>query len=87
MGMGNGEGSTVRNFIVFTVHLIVRVIKSKRLWAGNIAIMEKGRSDCKILQVNLQERALYEGLGVDGRTTLEWNLKKWVSVRGIRLIR
>ena len=27
------------------------------------------------------------GLGVDGRTILEWTLKKWVSIRGIGLIR
>ena len=35
---------TVRNFIVCTVHLIVRVIKSGRLrWAGHVARMEEGR--------------------------------------------
>ena len=44
MRMGSGEGSTMRNFIVF------RVIKSKRLiWTGHIARMEEGSSDFKIL--------------------------------------
>ena len=38
--MGSGEGSTMRNFIVCTVHLI---------WAGHVARMEEGRSGFKIL--------------------------------------
>ena len=40
--MGSGEGSTMRNFMVCTVHLIlVRVSKSRRLrWAGHIARMD-----------------------------------------------
>ena len=28
----------------------------------------------------------YDCLGIDGRTLLEWTLKKWVSMRGIALI-
>ena len=32
------------------------------------------------------KRDLYEGLGVDGRTILEWILMKWVSMRGIGLV-
>ena len=50
--MGSGEGSTMRNVIVFTVHLtnIVRIIKSRRLrWTGHVARMEEGRSAFKIL--------------------------------------
>ena len=40
--MGNGEGSTMRNFIVCTVH-IFRVIESKGLrWAGHVVRMEEG---------------------------------------------
>ena len=39
------------------------------------------------LQVYLQERVLEEGLGVDGRTILERTLKKYVSIRGIGLMR
>ena len=50
MRMGNGECSTMRNFIVCTAHLIVRVIKSKRLrWAGHVVRMEEGRSALKLL--------------------------------------
>ena len=37
--------------------------------------------------LNLQERELWGGLGVDGRTILEWTLKRSVSIRGIGLIR
>ena len=41
--MGSGEGSTMRNFIVCTVHLIVRVIKSRRLGReGQVARMGGG---------------------------------------------
>ena len=55
--MGSGEGSTMRNFVVCTVHLIVRVIKSRRLrWAGHVVRMEEGRSAFKILTGNLQEK-------------------------------
>jgi hypothetical protein len=40
----------MRNFIVYTVHLILRVIKSKRLrWAEHEARMEEGKSAFKIL--------------------------------------
>ena len=52
---------------------IVRVIKSRRLrWAGHVARMEEGRSAFKILK----ERDLWGGLGIDGRTILEWTLKR-----------
>ena len=54
------------------------VIKSKGLrWARHVAKMEEGRIALKFLKVKLQERDLLErGLGVDGRTILEWILKK-----------
>ena len=43
--MGSGEGSAKRNFTVCTVHLILSVIKSRRLrWAGHVASMKEGRS-------------------------------------------
>ena len=37
--------------------------------------MDDGWSAFKILTLHQQERDLYEGLGVDGRTILEWTLK------------
>ena len=47
--MVNGEGSTIRNFIVCTVHLIVRVIESRRLrWAGHVARRKEGKSAFRI---------------------------------------
>ena len=49
--IASGEGSTMRNLIVFTVHLnTVRMIKCRRLrWTGHVARMEEGRSTFKIL--------------------------------------
>ena len=38
--------------------------------------MKEGRSAFKILTGNLEERDLKGGLGVDGRTILEWTLKR-----------
>ena len=48
MRIGSGESST--NFIVCTVHVILWVIKSRRLkWAGHVARMEEGRTEFKML--------------------------------------
>ena len=50
MRMVREEGSIIRNFIVCTVHIILRVIKFRRLrWAGHVARMEEGRSSFNIL--------------------------------------
>ena len=38
--------------------------------------MEEVRSSFKILQVNLQERDLQRGLGVDGRTNIRMDLEE-----------
>ena len=47
--MGHGEGSTMRNLIVCTAHL-VRVINFRRLrWARHVAKKEEGRNAFKIL--------------------------------------
>ena len=53
------------------------MIKSIRLrWEGHVSRLEEGRNDFKILTGNLQERGLYEGLGIGGRATREWIFKK-----------
>ena len=54
---------------------------------GHIARIEDGKSASKLLQENLQEIDISEGLGVDGRTILELILKKYVPLREIGLIR
>ena len=68
---------------------IVRVIKSRRLrWAGHVARMEEGRSAFKILTGEpTGERPL-------GKSKRRWEnnfrielKKKYVSIRGIGLIR
>ena len=62
MRMASGEGSTMRNFIVYTVHLLIRAIKSRRLrWAGHEARMEEDRSAFKTLTGNCS-RDLQENL-------------------------
>jgi hypothetical protein len=44
MRMGSREGSTMSNFIVRTVHLVVRVIKYRILrWADHLARIVKDR--------------------------------------------
>ena len=50
MRVKSGEDSTMRNFIVYHLPIIVRVIESRRwTWAGRVARMEEGRSSFKIL--------------------------------------
>ena len=49
----------MRNFVVCTIHLTVRAIKSRRLrWEGHVFRKKEGRRAFKILRVNLQERDL-----------------------------
>ena len=49
----------------------------KRLkWAGNVARMEEGRSAFKMLTGKPTGKRPLGRLGVDGRTILEWTLKR-----------
>ena len=51
------------------------MIKSKRLrWAGHVARMEEGRSDFKVLTGKPTGKIPFGS--VDGRTILEWTLKR-----------
>ena len=67
----NGEWRRLHNEELHSLYRspnIVRVIKSRRLrWAGHVARMEEGK---------IQERDLWGSLGIDGRTILEWTLKR-----------
>ena len=87
--MRSGEGSTMRNYIVCTVHLIyvVRVIKSRRLrWAGHVARMEEGRSAYKILTgkptgkrpLGSPRRRLEDNIRMDLKET-DINTRNWVD--------
>ena len=77
MRKGSGEGYNEELHSLYRSPNIVRVIKSRRLrWAGHVARMEEDRISFKILTGKLQERDLSGGLGVDGRTILEWTLKR-----------
>ena len=52
-------------------------MKSRRLrWAGHVARMEKGRRAFKILTGTPIGKRPLGGVGIDGRTTLEWTLKR-----------
>ena len=51
------------------------MIKSRR-WAGHAARMEECRSAFKILTGKPTAKYLWGGLGVDGRTILDWTLKR-----------
>ena len=54
-----------------------QVIKPRRLgWAGHVARMEESRSAFKILTGKPTGKRPLGGLGVDGRTILEWTLKR-----------
>ena len=83
--MGSGKVSTMRNFIVLYLSPnIVRVIKSIRSnWVGHVARMEESSRAYKILT----GKPTGNRLDIDGRTILEWDFKKYVSIRGIGLIR
>jgi hypothetical protein len=78
----NGEWSRLHNEELHNLYIspkMVRVIKSRRWrWTGHVARMEEGKSAFNILigTVYIQERDLHEGVGGDGRTMLEWILKK-----------
>ena len=64
------------------------MINSRRLiWTGHVARMLEGRSVFKILTGKPTGRDHQEGLGGDGKTMLEWILKKWVSILVVGLVR
>ena len=56
---------------------IVRVIKSRILrWAGHVARVEEGRSAFKILTGKPRGKRLLGRSRRDGKTILEWTLKR-----------
>jgi hypothetical protein len=56
----------------------VRVIKSRRMrLAGHVARMGRGEAYTRFGWGNLKERDNSGDPGVDGRTILRWNFRKW----------
>ena len=51
-------------------------IQRRLRWAGHVARIEEGRSAFKILTGKPTGKRPVGGLGVDGRTILEWTLKR-----------
>ena len=73
MRMGSGKCFTMRNHSAN----IIRVIRSRRLrWADNVARMKKSRSAFKMLTSKPTGKRPSGNRGVDGRTILEWTLKR-----------
>ena len=74
----SGKGSTLINFIIlYHSPNIARAIKFRRLtWAGHVARLEEGRTALKILTGKPTRKRPLGKLGIDGRTILEWTLKK-----------
>ena len=74
--MRMGSGGRLHNEELHTLYRspnIVMVIKYRRLrWAGHVARMEESRSAFKILT----GKPTRKRLDVDGRTILEWILKR-----------
>ena len=56
---------------------IIRVIKSRTRWAGNVARMGSGEVHTWFWWGNLRERYHLGDPGVDGRIVLRWIFKKW----------
>ena len=87
----NGECGSLQNGELHSLYRspnIISVIKCRRLrWAGHVDRMEEGNSAFQMLTGKPTGRGLQGGLGVDGRTILEWTLKRQVSMRIIGLIR
>ena len=76
----NGEWKWLHNEELHSLYRspsIVRVIKSRRLrWAWHVARMEEGRSTFKILTGKPTGKRPLGRPRRDGRTILEWTLKR-----------
>jgi hypothetical protein len=60
---------------------IFRVIKSRRMrWAGHVARMEEGRGVYRMLFEMPEGKNHWEDLGVGGRITLRWALRRQESM-------
>ena len=82
MRMGNGEGPTMSNFIVCTIHLICPImIKSRRLrWKAHVACM-KERSAFKILAGKRTWKRPLGRLRRRWEDNIRMNLKEGINMR------
>jgi len=76
----NGEWGRLHNEELHSLYRspnVDRVIKSRRLrWTGHVARIEEGRSAFKILTGKSTRKRPLGRPSVDGRTILEWTLKR-----------
>jgi hypothetical protein len=77
---GNGESFTARNFSLYCLPTLVRVIKSRRLtWAGHLARLEECRNAFKIL------RGKFTGNRPFGRFRCRWENNIRTDLKKIEL--
>jgi hypothetical protein len=56
---------------------IIRVIKSRIMWAGHVACLGEGRGAYRIVVGRPEGRNHLQDPGIDGRIILKWIFKKW----------
>jgi hypothetical protein len=76
--MDRGENCIMMNFTAFILHrILLGCIKSRRMWwARHVAGMGEGRSVYRVLVGRPEGRKPLEDLGVGGRITLRWTLRR-----------
>ena len=73
----NRKGEWRRNFAFCNIFVTFRAVNCRRFRkTGYVARMDKVRSAFKMLTGKPTGNRSQEGLGVDGRTVLEWILNK-----------
>jgi len=60
---------------LYSSHDIVQMIKSRKIWAGHVALWGERRGVYRVMVGNLREKAHLEDL--DGRVILRWSFRKW----------
>jgi hypothetical protein len=62
---------------MYSTPTIVRVIKSRMIWAGHVARMVREQTYIGFWWENLRETDHWGDPGVDGKIILRWIFRKW----------
>ena len=69
------------DFIILTILVIVRVVKSRRMrWAGHVARMGEDRGVHRVLVWKPERKRLLGRQDIDGRIILKWIFRKLEGV-------